>query len=99
MSCLKILITAFTHGSNPHPVRKLGAIRRTKKLQKYYGVPILTQSENWALSRSMSNQTVALIVPILTQSENWALLRMLYGLKPSKGVPILTQSENWALYY
>ena len=36
--------------SNPHPVRKLGAIMTNSKLLGCVFVPILTQSENWALS-------------------------------------------------
>ena len=35
--------------SNPHPVRKLGAIARCRAKQSTRRVPILTQSENWAL--------------------------------------------------
>ena len=37
--------------SNPHPVRRLGAIERPQAAV-YYRVPILTQSEDWALSSS-----------------------------------------------
>ena len=35
-------------------------------------VPILTQSEDWALSDARG-AVVSLLVPILTQSEDWAL--------------------------
>ena len=37
------------------------------------GVPILTQSENWALSATDRLLAEQRLVPILTQSENWAL--------------------------
>ena len=60
-------------------------------------VPILTQSENWALltiSKAVSNYAQ---VPILTQSENWALFHHLAIFERQTLVPILTQSENWAL--
>ena len=36
-------------------------------------VPILTQSEDWALPRMTEQVAKAVIVPILTQSEDWAL--------------------------
>ena len=36
-------------------------------------VPILTQSENWALLRMLYGLKPSKGVPILTQSENWAL--------------------------
>ena len=38
--------------SNPHPVRKLGAIHLNAALRCISDVPILTQSENWALFTS-----------------------------------------------
>ena len=61
-------------GSNPHPVRKLGAIDSNNLKQAGGKVPILTQSENWALYRlSKIDRRLGFIVPILTQSENWAL--------------------------
>ena len=36
--------------SNPHPVRRLGAIRNAHQSHLQLHVPILTQSEDWALS-------------------------------------------------
>ena len=60
-------------------------------------VPILTQSENWALYYTMANLHSATAVPILTQSENWALYRYDDYPQAHEIVPILTQSENWAL--
>ena len=36
-------------------------------------VPILTQSENWALFEGAVPILIVGVVPILTQSENWAL--------------------------
>ena len=61
-------------GSNPHPVRKLGAIDSNNLKQAGGKVPILTQSENWALYRlSKIDRRLGFLVPILTQSENWAL--------------------------
>ena len=36
--------------SNPHPVRRLGAILCFWDATAFKGVPILTQSEDWALS-------------------------------------------------
>ena len=59
-------------------------------------VPILTQSEDWALSEPCDRLLVALEVPILTQSEDWALL-LVYAIHTEIVVPILTQSEDWAL--
>ena len=35
--------------SNPHPVRRLGAIWSYQVATKPFAVPILTQSEDWAL--------------------------------------------------
>ncbi len=63
------------------------------------GVPILTQSEDWALFPLFSFDHCSSRVPILTQSEDWALSRKqeLDGLW-EVSVPILTQSEDWALY-
>ena len=37
-----------------------------------YQVPILTQSEDWALFKTLKRD-VNDVVPILTQSEDWAL--------------------------
>ena len=59
-------------GSNPHPVRKLGAMSDYHRQVDIHYVPILTQSENWALFPIKKSCTGAR-VPILTQSENWAL--------------------------
>ena len=59
-------------------------------------VPILTQSENWALYGDRIDTSIP-DVPILTQSENWALYEYEFGVHPRYLVPILTQSENWAL--
>ena len=39
----------------------------------YLSVPILTQSENWALFAALAFRVTYKSVPILTQSENWAL--------------------------
>ena len=38
-------------------------------------VPILTQSEDWALCFAANNQDLSQPVPILTQSEDWALFQ------------------------
>ena len=59
--------------SNPHPVRKLGAIANATVAGTIGTVPILTQSENWALFGCVSSLCTSSVVPILTQSENWAL--------------------------
>ena len=68
--------------SNPHPVRKLGAMQRKISDRPEWLVPILTQSENWALlihKWLLDNQR---LVPILTQSENWALFPFLMVITP-----------------
>ena len=44
-----LAIAPLDNCSNPHPVRKLGAIAVVDKEGYWYAVPILTQSENWAL--------------------------------------------------
>ena len=60
--------------SNPHPVRRLGAIRfKVPFNQHAIEVPILTQSEDWALSQGFARAVLFGVVPILTQSEDWAL--------------------------
>ena len=113
----------MTVSSNPHPVRRLGAIIDTE----------LSLKVSWLFQSSPSPKTgrypgsyrvsiSELRVPILTQSEDWALCQILqtqpnnYGFQSSPspktgryykfsfqfsrwyGVPILTQSEDWALY-
>ncbi len=60
-------------------------------------VPILTQSEDWALYITQKKLPFAKYVPILTQSEDWALFFALVQGGDHVGVPILTQSEDWAL--
>ena len=67
-------------------------------LANFSKVPILTQSEDWALSKSHCVYVVACVVPILTQSEDWALYRFPTNRQDFQTVPILTQSEDWALY-
>ena len=62
------------------------------------GVPILTQSENWALLSEEDRESEREAVPILTQSENWALSESILKTRIGRAVPILTQSENWALF-
>ena len=66
----------LTMGSNPHPVRRLGAIGTNTIAIAITGVPILTQSEDWALCATLRLISVDSRVPILTQSEDWALLRL-----------------------
>ena len=83
--------------SNPHPVRKLGAIAVLDCCAIARNVPILTQSENWALYHLHLHLRCHRHVPILTQSENWALCLYRKNATQLREVPILTQSENWAL--
>ena len=59
-------------------------------------VPILTQSEDWALLNVLL-EDVDTVVPILTQSEDWALPADIANARGLADVPILTQSEDWAL--
>ena len=63
--------------SNPHPVQRLGAILHLSYKCKTLNVPILTQSEDWALLPSLPEISIE-EVPILTQSEDWALLNPHY---------------------
>ena len=113
----------FCTSSNPHPVRRLGAIRGlhptafeffefqsspSPKTGRYLDnvetrlttlVPILTQSEDWALFAAALLTLGRSVVPILTQSEDWALYRRSPLLDYPDPVPILTQSEDWALSF
>ena len=106
-------------GSNPHPVRKLGAILRrdflselgfqsspSPKTGRYYfqsshpEFPHRFQSSpSPKTGRYLALELASMLfaVPILTQSENWALLVWTFPVFRAARVPILTQSENWAL--
>ena len=76
--------------SNPHPVRKLGAIWAfNQKAYLAYPVPILTQSENWALLPTAAPIDPKVEVPILTQSENWAL-----SLAKTYSIPLLCSNPH-----
>ena len=77
IDCKRLRID-FSKRSNPHPVRKLGAMSAGLLHPEQINspnriVPILTQSENWALYKQLKNYWRIKHVPILTQSENWAL--------------------------
>ncbi len=69
------LLDTRLHGvfqSSPSP--KTGRYYSTDGfIRKFTAVPILTQSENWALFYICHRDATNLVVPILTQSENWAL--------------------------
>ena len=83
--------------SNPHPVRKLGAITKLYLITALImRVPILTQSENWALCQ------IILFYEYLTSSNPHPVRKLgaivkIIDFAPPYHVPILTQSENWAL--
>ena len=87
----------ITRRSNPHPVRRLGAILVLKIVQSTI-VPILTQSEDWALSDPRVDRP--------THEEFQSSPSPKTGRYPSsckffdhvRNVPILTQSEDWALF-
>ena len=83
--------------SNPHPVRKLGAIRSDRPLQtRAADVPILTQSENWALCAELLGIAAQ---KVFQSSPSPKTGRYLSGARLFiLQVPILTQSENWALF-
>ena len=107
--------------SNPHPVRKLGAIPICFSFGGSDGMFQSSPSPKTGRYGIMRCQRYYSYVPILTQSENWALCpclmvitpRSLFQSSPSpktgryinissnhkcEQVPILTQSENWALF-
>ena len=68
--CFFAFSATFQSSPSPKTGRYIGAdLLTTSKIL----VPILTQSENWALSLISSTTSVTEGVPILTQSENWAL--------------------------
>ena len=49
-STMFTIIASYDNSSNPHPVRRLGAIMEFYLFKRREGmVPILTQSEDWAL--------------------------------------------------
>ena len=81
--------------SSPSP--KTGRYSGGKGYSSAQTVPILTQSEDWALSHRLQNPDFIGCVPILTQTEDWALFDQFGEELVSKAVPILTQSEDWAL--
>ena len=83
--------------SNPHPVRRLGAMQAIAELKADILVPILTQSEDWALFHSK-------LTNLQIDSSNPHPVRRLGAILIAFGanvedfpVPILTQSEDWAL--
>ena len=82
--------------SNPHPVRRLGAILAIERVRQleFQSSPS-PKTGRYAPKRLAIN--IAL-VPILTQSEDWALCGGSSVLCCSLEVPILTQSEDWALF-
>ncbi len=68
------VIPTYMFQSSPSP--KTGRYSSWRDyLQASHNVPILTQSEDWALlSMTLAGCPSAAAVPILTQSEDWALL-------------------------
>ena len=79
---LVVISPIFCSSSNPHPVRKLGAIicvlaiRRSRMFQS-------SPSPKTGRYGSIELSTGTILVPILTQSENWALSRLYQTLTPS----------------
>ena len=87
------------NGSNPHPVRKLGAIIIINGM--HCGsvlVPILTQSENWALFGSPISFSIGQSFQSSPSPKTGRYTNKYLIAAIGRPVPILTQSENWALY-